>query len=81
MATINPSTTIVPSIACSGITALLLPPLRMRYSTSLIIAEIIKQILQINTILEKKRIEGLGVDGYELLVADLKYSLQVYFTD
>jgi hypothetical protein len=55
--------------------------LRMRYSTSLIIAEIIKQILQINTILEKKRIEGLGVDGYELLVADLKYSLQVYFTD
>lgn len=55
MATINPSTTIVPSTACKGITALLFPPLRIPYSTSLIIEEMIKQILQMNTILEKKR--------------------------
>ena len=55
IATTKPSITIVPSTAGSGITALVLPPFRMPYSTNLIIVEIIKQILQINTILEKKR--------------------------
>jgi len=55
MATINPSITIVPSTACKGITALVLPFFRIPNSTNRITAEMMKQILQMNTILEKKR--------------------------
>ena len=55
IATIKPSITIVPSIACNGITALGFPFLRIPYSTSRITAEMMKQMLQMKTILEKKR--------------------------
>ena len=62
MATIKPNITIVPSIACKGITAFTLPFLRIPNSTNRITAEIMKQILQMKTILEKKRKAG----NYEL---------------
>lgn len=62
MATIKPSITIVPSIACKGITAFELPALRIPNSTNRITAEMIKHRLQINTILEKKR---KGLKNYE----------------
>jgi len=55
MATIKPNITIVPSIACKGITAFTLPFLRIPNSTNRITPEIMKQILQMKTILEKKR--------------------------
>lgn len=55
IATINPSITIVPSTACKGITASVFPFLRIPNSTNRSIAEMIKQRLQMNTILEKKR--------------------------
>ena len=55
IATIKPSITMVPSNACKGITALGFPFLRIPYSTIRIAAEMMKHILQIKTILEKKR--------------------------
>ena len=58
IATIKPSITMVPSTACKGITAFVLPFLRIPNSTNRITAEIIKQMLQMNTILEKKRNYG-----------------------
>ena len=57
-ATIKPRITIVPSTACSGITAFGFPFLRIPYSTRRITAEMMKQILQMKTILEKKRNSG-----------------------
>lgn len=62
MATIKPKITIVPSMACKGITAFTLPFLRIPNSTNRITTEIMKHILQMNTILEKKR----KVGNYEL---------------
>jgi len=58
MATIKPSITTVPSMACKGITAFKLPFLRIPNSTNRITTEIMKQILQMKTILEKKRKAG-----------------------
>ena len=49
----------VPSTACSGITAFIFPPLRIPNSTKRITPEIIKQMLQMKTILEKKRKSGV----------------------
>jgi hypothetical protein len=51
----KPSITIVPSNAGKGIAALLLPLCRIESSTTLSMAEIIKQQLQIKTILENVR--------------------------
>ena len=65
MATIKPSITIVPSIACKGITAFVFPPLRIPNSTNRIITDMIKHKLQMNTIFEKKRI---GIFGFVLWV-------------
>ena len=62
MATIKPNITIVPSMACKGITAFTFPFLRIPNSTNRITPEIMKHILQMNTILEKKR----KVGNYEL---------------
>ena len=62
MATIKPKITIVPSMACKGITAFTLTFLRIPNSTNRITTEIMKLILQMNTILEKKR----KVGNYEL---------------
>ncbi len=62
MATTKPNITIVPSMACKGITAFTWPFLRIPNSTNRRTAEIIKQILQMKTILEKKRKAG----NYEL---------------
>lgn len=53
---INPSTTILPSSAGKGIAAFLFPFCRIPSSTILNMAEIIKQILHIKTILENIRI-------------------------
>lgn len=58
MATIKPSITTVPSMARRGITAFTLPFLRIPNSTNRKTAEIMKHILQMNTILEKKRKAG-----------------------
>lgn len=55
MATTKPNITIVPSMACIGITAFTLPFLRIPNSTNRRTAEIMKHILQMKTILEKKR--------------------------
>ena len=51
----NPRRIIISSIAGKGIAAFVFPPLRIPNSTKRINAETMKQILQINTILEKKR--------------------------
>ena len=67
IATIKPSITIVPSIACKGITAFALPPFRMPNSTNRIIVEMMKHKLQMNTILEKKRME---IKGYEFRIIE-----------
>ena len=45
----------VPSTACNGITAFVFPFLSIPNSTSRMTAEMIKQKLQMKTILEKKR--------------------------
>lgn len=55
IATIKPSITIVPSTTCKGITAFVFPFLRIPNSTNRRIAEMIKHMLQMNNILEKKR--------------------------
>jgi hypothetical protein len=70
----NPSTTIVPSITGSGIAALLLPLCRIESSTTLSMAEIIKQQLQIKTILENVRIKK----SYEFMSYELRVE-QLYF--
>lgn len=57
IATTNPRITMLPSMAGNGITAFGFPPLRIPNSTNLNMAEIMKQQLQINTILVKKRNE------------------------
>ena len=49
----------VPSTAFNGITAFIFPPLRKPNSTKRNTPEIIKQMLQMNTILEKKRKSGV----------------------
>jgi hypothetical protein len=54
---IKPSTTILPSKAGKGIAALLFPFFLIESSTILKIADIIKQILQIKTILENVRMK------------------------
>ncbi len=54
-AIIKPSITMDPSTACKGITVFGFPFLRIPNSTSRITADIIKQTLQMKTILEKKR--------------------------
>ena len=56
IATIKPSITMVPSIACNGITAFVFPFFLIPNSTNRINADTMKQKLQMNTILEKKRI-------------------------
>jgi hypothetical protein len=53
----NPSITILPSKAGKGIAALLFPLRRIDSSTILNIADTIKQILQIKTILENIRMK------------------------
>ena len=70
-ATIKPSITIVPSTACKGIIAFTLPFLRILNSTNLITTEIMKQILQMKTILEKKRKSFY----YELRMMNLKFGI------
>ena len=52
---IKPKTKIVPTINCEGMTAFILPLFFIPNSTNRITAEIMKQILQMKTILEKKR--------------------------
>ena len=68
-ATTKPKITIVPSMACKGITALVFPFFRIPNSTSRITAEMMKQILQMKTILEKKRKSFY----YELGMMNLKF--------
>ena len=63
---IKPSTTILPSKAGNGIAALLFPFCLIESSTIRNMAEIMKHILQIKTILENVRIKKLRV--YELRV-------------
>ena len=54
-ATIKPRITMLPSTACKGITELRFPFLCIPNSTNRITTDMIKQILQMKTILEKKR--------------------------
>jgi hypothetical protein len=65
----NPRTTILPSRAGKGMAALLFPLCRIESSTILNIADIIKQQLQIKTILENVRMKkSYGFMSYELQV-------------